>query len=265
MSDVAIGEAAGGRREGVIARVAVTLSRHRVYRDAFELALVAVAFLLYFLVRGSVVDRYDEALRHANDVIDLERRMGIFWEPRLQEMVLGRQLLIDLFNFIYFWLDFPLIVVVGLWMYFARRHEYTITRELTGEQMLGWSYRGPFDELPANQGVDHRVISWEEVSATEGTGIVHIAPGCGKEDFALSKLENLAVVAPITSTDRRLRHHIPIGREAGLRTEPSFVMPEYVRAISQQRLTGRPLGTVRAATLDEVERWVTQFTSETRI
>ncbi|MFI5907398.1 type II toxin-antitoxin system PemK/MazF family toxin [Dactylosporangium sp. NPDC051541] len=75
----------------------------------------------------------------------------------------------------------------------------------------------------------------------------------------------MAVIAPITSTDRRLRHHIPIGREAGLRTEPSFVMPEYVRAISQQRLTGRPLGAVRAATLDEVERWVTQFTSETRI
>ena len=129
MSDVAIGEAAGTRRDGIIARVAVTLSRHRVYRDAFELALVAVAFLLYFLVRGSVVDRYDEALRHANDVIDVERRMGIFWEPRLQEMVLGRKLLIDLFNFIYFWLDFPLIVVVGLWMYFARRHEYTITRD----------------------------------------------------------------------------------------------------------------------------------------
>ncbi len=59
-----------------------------MYRDAFELALVAIAFLLYFVVRGSVVDRYDEALRHANDVIDIERRLGIFWEPRLQEMVL---------------------------------------------------------------------------------------------------------------------------------------------------------------------------------
>ncbi|MGI5178179.1 type II toxin-antitoxin system PemK/MazF family toxin [Dactylosporangium sp. CA-152071] len=72
----------------------------------------------------------------------------------------------------------------------------------------------------------------------------------------------MAVVAPITSRDRRLRHHIPLGREAGLRTETSFVMPEYVRAISRQRLTGRALGAARPATLDEVERWVSQFTSE---
>ena len=57
-----------------------------------------------------------------------------------------------------------------------------------GREMVGWRYTGPFDELPrAAQGVEHRVIPWDEVSATEGTGIVHIAPGCGKEDFALGK------------------------------------------------------------------------------
>jgi hypothetical protein len=100
-----------------------------VYRAVLEIGLVAVAFLLYFLVRGAVVDRDVEALRNANHVIDFERTIGIFWEPRLQEMVLHRQALISLFNFIYFWLDFPLIVGVGLWMYFFRRHEYTITRD----------------------------------------------------------------------------------------------------------------------------------------
>ena len=53
-----------------------------------------------------------------------------------------------------------------------------------------WSdltYAGPFDELPAAAGVAHRVIPWDEVSDAEGTGIVHIAPGCGQEDFALSQ------------------------------------------------------------------------------
>ena len=34
-------------------------------------------------------------------------------------------------------------------------------------------------------GVEHRVIPWDEVSVEEGTGIVHIAPGCGAEDFEL--------------------------------------------------------------------------------
>ena len=66
--------------------------------------------------------------------------------------------------------------------------------------MVGWRYTGPFDELPAWQraGAEHRVIAWDEVSADEGTGIVHIAPGCGREDFALSKEHRgLPVLAPL--------------------------------------------------------------------
>ncbi|MCZ7668607.1 MAG: class I tRNA ligase family protein [Chloroflexi bacterium] len=43
----------------------------------------------------------------------------------------------------------------------------------------------------------HRVIAWKEVGAEEGTGIVHIAPGCGAEDFALGKEFNLPVIAPL--------------------------------------------------------------------
>jgi mRNA interferase MazF len=72
----------------------------------------------------------------------------------------------------------------------------------------------------------------------------------------------MVIVAPITSADRRLRHHVPIGKEAGLRTNPSFVMPEYVRTVSQQRLSERSLGAATQATLDEVEWWVTNFTTE---
>ena len=79
----------------------------------------------------------------------------------------------------------------------ALRGDYTVTRELKGADMLGWTYKGPFDELPAEVDVKHRVIPWTDVSAVEGTGIVHIAPGCGKEDFALSKENDLQVVAPI--------------------------------------------------------------------
>ena len=75
--------------------------------------------------------------------------------------------------------------------------DYTVEAELPGRELIGLTYRGPFDELPAQEGVVHRVIEWEEVSEEEGTGIVHIAPGCGQEDFALSKQFDLAVIAPI--------------------------------------------------------------------
>jgi len=72
-----------------------------------------------------------------------------------------------------------------------------IVREAQGAELLDLTYAGPFDELPAAAGVTHRVIPWDEVSDAEGTGIVHIAPGCGQEDFALSKAYDLPVIDPI--------------------------------------------------------------------
>jgi isoleucyl-tRNA synthetase len=77
--------------------------------------------------------------------------------------------------------------------------EAKVVGTLLGRELLGWRYRGPFDELPAWQHAkaEHRVVAWDEVSAAEGTGIVHIAPGAGKEDYALSKENTLAVLAPV--------------------------------------------------------------------
>jgi isoleucyl-tRNA synthetase len=104
---------------------------------------------------------------------------------------------------------------------FKEKGGYDIVGELSGSEMIGWIYDGPFDELPAQRhpggysaGVAevavkqnwgpatsareiHRIIPWEEVSEAEGTGIVHIAPGCGKEDFALGKEQRLVPIAPL--------------------------------------------------------------------
>ncbi len=78
----------------------------------------------------------------------------------------------------------------------AIKGEHEVVGEVSGKELAGLTYRGPFDELPAQQGIVHRVIEWTDVSDEEGTGIVHIAPGCGKEDFQLSKEFDLAVIAP---------------------------------------------------------------------
>ena len=75
-------------------------------------------------------------------------------------------------------------------------------RSALGAELVGLEYEGPFDELPAQAGVTHRVIPWEDVSLTEGTGIVHIAPGAGTEDFELSRVHDLPVLAPIDDAGR---------------------------------------------------------------
>jgi hypothetical protein len=105
------------------------LAEHRVYRDAAELLLVALGFFLYFVVRASVIDRPDLALENARRIVDAEQWLGILVEPDLQSAVLDHSLLVRFFNFVYFWLDFPLIAVVGLTMYFIRRPQYTFTRD----------------------------------------------------------------------------------------------------------------------------------------
>ncbi|HTS97740.1 MAG TPA: isoleucine--tRNA ligase [Streptosporangiaceae bacterium] len=48
----------------------------------------------------------------------------------------------------------------------------------------------------------HRVVGWAGVSTAEGTGLVHIAPGCGAEDFELGRELGLPVLAPIGEDGR---------------------------------------------------------------
>jgi isoleucyl-tRNA synthetase len=83
------------------------------------------------------------------------------------------------------------------WWAVERNPDATFIERVRGEELVGLQYEGPFDHLPAQQGVVHRVIPWEEVSLAEGTGIVHIAPGAGAEDFELSRVHELPVLMPI--------------------------------------------------------------------
>ncbi len=85
----------------------------------------------------------------------------------------------------------------------AVRGEHTARETKLGRELVGWSYRGPFDELTAARAAlvpsAHRVIPWDAVGEAEGTGIVHIAPGCGAEDYLLGRQAEppLPVLAPL--------------------------------------------------------------------
>jgi isoleucyl-tRNA synthetase len=90
----------------------------------------------------------------------------------------------------------------GNWALAVEGEEYD--RIARGEDLVGLHYEGPYDALPAVQGIEHRVIPWDDVSLTEGTGIVHIAPGAGTEDFELGRLHDLPVIVPIDESGRML-------------------------------------------------------------
>lgn len=65
------------------------------------------------------------------------------------------------------------------------------------------------------------------------------------------------IVAAITSRQRGLPFHIPVGTDCGLRT-PSWVQSESVRAISVQRVI-RQLGRARPETVAEVRNRIMNF------
>ncbi len=71
-----------------------------------------------------------------------------------------------------------------------------VLEEFKGSALVGKEYVTVFPEFDC-QKFPHRIVPWEDVDATEGVGVVHIAPGCGAEDFDLGKRENLPAVCPI--------------------------------------------------------------------
>jgi isoleucyl-tRNA synthetase len=103
---------------------------------------------------------------------------------------------------------------------FKENGGYDIEGTIKGAEMIGWQYSGPFDDLEAQStpgGVPfdervatttgvacHRVIDGgrdfkgnANVVAGEGTGIVHIAPGCGDVDHQLGAAVGIVGIAPL--------------------------------------------------------------------
>ena len=86
-----------------------------------ELAAVAVAALIYYLVRGAVSDRADEAFQRARDILALEQRLRLDWETAIHEAILGSNALIDFANGTYFWGHMPLLIALAIWLWRSHR------------------------------------------------------------------------------------------------------------------------------------------------
>lgn len=93
-----------------------------------EIILVGVAFALYFLVRGLVVERVDEAIERADRLISLEKSLGLFVEPGLQALILGRPWLVDTANAVYLYGHGPVIAVLAVFLYLRSRPTYLLMR-----------------------------------------------------------------------------------------------------------------------------------------
>jgi len=75
--------------------------------------------------------------------------------------------------------------------------DYKILEKKVGKQLEGIKYEMPYASLSVQENSPHKVVVWELASEEEGTGIVHIAPGCGAEDYILGKKLKLPAISPL--------------------------------------------------------------------
>ncbi len=139
---------------------------------------------------------------------------------------------------------------------------YEIEGEVRGSELVGWTYDGPFDELPAQQqqggfaapmdlipadqrgwasGRDgHRVIDPGKdsrgesyVVAGEGTGIVHSAPGCGDVDNKWGKKHEMVAIAPLGADGKFIEGFGPL---TGKRATDKETVQEIIASLKDKGL-----------------------------
>ncbi len=77
-------------------------------------------------------------------------------------------------------------------------------------------------------------------------------------DFYLEQADTLAIIVPATTNDRGWPNHVLLkGAGIGL-SQPTYAMTEQPRTVSRERLCD-VIGTVDAATMHEVDRWLRDF------
>ncbi len=100
--------------------------------------------------------------------------------------------------------------------YYKNEDDYTIHREFKGSELVGMKYEpinsafADMDELPQGSELGENaftVIKGHHVTTESGTGIVHIAPAYGEDDYMIGKEEKLGFVSHIDDAGKV--EHIP--------------------------------------------------------
>ena len=79
----------------------------------------------------------------------------------------------------------------------GRYQDYTVLERLNGSDLLGTEYTSPLADLVPHQAeIRHRIVAADYV-ALENTGLVHIAPGHGWDDYLVGIREGLEAFCPV--------------------------------------------------------------------
>jgi hypothetical protein len=93
-----------------------------------EPLIIVLAYVPYFFARGHAVANAQVAFDNAYHLMRIEDSIGIFGELSLQSATLSYDVLLHVFNVIYFYGHWPVIIGCGVYLFVKNPRVYTITR-----------------------------------------------------------------------------------------------------------------------------------------
>ncbi|MEZ4502936.1 MAG: phosphatase PAP2 family protein [Dehalococcoidia bacterium] len=82
-----------------------------------EVAVIAPAWLAYFLIRGATQADPAQAIARGRALADFERDLGIYIEQWLNDLITRSDIATSIANWIYIWGHWPLILGVAIWLF----------------------------------------------------------------------------------------------------------------------------------------------------
>ncbi len=94
----------------------------------FEVALFALALVVYQASRALVIGEPSTAFENAAGIIDWEKSSGLFVESSIQEWVLNHLQLAEVLNYFYMYAHWTVTPLFFIWLYRRRRRVYPYVR-----------------------------------------------------------------------------------------------------------------------------------------
>lgn len=107
------------------------------YLDVRRLGIASVemfgtvgALFIYFFVRGGRPDDIEASVTRGLQIIDFEKRLGIFTEVHWQEAFLSYDLLMTIANQVYAWGHYPVLAAIGTWLAIKNPSRFRFVRNV---------------------------------------------------------------------------------------------------------------------------------------
>jgi PAP2 superfamily len=109
-----------------------------------QFGLFFLAYQGYQLVRGLIDGKSDLAFANADRIVDVEKSLGTFFEPGLQQAALSHDWIIDIANWLYVNSHFTITVCFLAWLYLFRNDNFYFVRNMfmvaMGIALIGYAF-----------------------------------------------------------------------------------------------------------------------------